>query len=105
VVVRLGAAALEAVLEQADLGLEVGQGLLQFGFALLDTRRGGGLRPGVGLGEALAELGLAEGSAVVEGLVEADLLAGVPEGLLAGRQAARGGGRDGLAGVNLHNRE
>jgi hypothetical protein len=82
VVMGLATAAVEALLEQAYLGLEVGETLLQFGFALLDAGRG--LRVGVGVGELLFELGLAEGGAVVEGLVAMDLLPGVPEQLLAG---------------------
>jgi hypothetical protein len=57
------------------------------------------------LGELLFEFGCAEGSAAVEGLVEADLLAGVPEQVLAGRQAARGGGRQGIEGAALHSNE
>lgn len=59
--------------------------MLQFGFALLDACRRRGLCLGLCLGEEFFELGLALGGAVVLGLVEADLLTGQPEGLLAGR--------------------
>jgi hypothetical protein len=41
----------------------------------------------------------------VKSLVEAGLLARLPESQLAGRQAARGSCRDGFEGVRLHNRE
>jgi hypothetical protein len=102
VVVGLGTAAVEALLEPAHLGFEVGETLLQLGFALLDARRCGGLRLGVGVGESFFELGFALGGAAVEGLVVASLLAGEPEGLLAGGQAARGGGRDGIEEDGFH---
>ena len=130
----LATAAVEALLEQADLGLQVGDALLQGGFALtglgdallqggfalaglgvalLEQRGGVGAAVGelllgvggrlpqagggavVALGELGLEVGLAEGSAVVEGLVEAGLLAQVAEGLLASRQGAGGGSGEG----------
>jgi hypothetical protein len=105
VVVALAAAAVEALFEQAHLGLEVGEALAQLGLALLDACRRGGLRCGRGVGEEFFELGLALAGAEVEGLVVADLLPGVPKDLLAGRQAARGCGRDGVEGVRLHSSE
>jgi hypothetical protein len=105
VVVGFVAAAVEAVFEQAHLGFEVGETLLQFGFALRDARLSGGLRLGVGRGELFFEFGFTEGSAVVESLVVVDLLPGLPEELLAGEQAARSGGREGVEGAGVHNQE
>ena len=105
VVVGLATPPVEALLEPAHLGFEVGKTLLQFGFALLDARRCGGLCFGVGVGEPFFELGFALAGAEVEGLVEAGLLTGMPEGLLAGGQAARGSGRDGVEGAGLHTSE
>jgi hypothetical protein len=104
VVVGFVAAAVEAVFEQTHFGFEVGELLLQFGFALRDARLGGGLSLGVGLGEFFFEFGFTESSALVEGLVVVDLLPGLPEELLAGEQAARSGGREWVEGAGLHSR-
>ena len=57
------------------------------------------------LGETFLEFGFAQRSAAVEVLVVADLLPGMPENLLADRQAARRDGRDEFEGANLHERE
>src|SRR5205807_5856330 len=87
-VLAFAAAAVEALFEQADFGLEVGDLLLDRAAALLQA----GLAVGLALGKLFLEPGLAEGSAdgsaVVEGFIEAGLLACVSEGLLAGREAA-----------------
>lgn len=91
------AAAVEALLEQADFGLQVVDLLLELGLALRQARRGGGAAVGaLGL-----ELGLALGGAAVEGLVEAGLLAGVGEGPLAGRQATGGRRRGPVGGARF----
>lgn len=105
VVVALAAAAVEAMFEQAHLGLEVGEPLLQLGLVLLDARRGSGLSLGVSVGKLFFELGFALAGTAVEGFVEAGLLTGEPKGLLAGGQAARGGGRDRVEDVGLHTSE
>jgi hypothetical protein len=99
------ATAVEAVFEQTHFGFEVGEALLQFGFAVRDACLSGGLRLGVGVGELFFEFGFTEGNAVVEGLVVVDLLPGLPEELLAGEQAARSGGREWVEGVGLHSPE
>jgi hypothetical protein len=105
VVVGFVPATVETVLEQAHLGFEVGETLLQFGFPLLNPRRGDGLRLGLGLGEEFLELGFPQEGTLVKSLVEAGLLPRLPESQLAGGQAARGSCRDGFEGVRLHNRE
>jgi hypothetical protein len=77
-VVRLATAAVETLLEQADFGFESEDALLEFPFALPPARVG----VGADLGELCPEFGFPLQSALVEGLVEAGLLACLPEGLL-----------------------
>ena len=77
------AVAVEALLEQADFGLEVGEALLAFDVAL----RQAGLQVALALGALFLAFGLAEASALGEGLGEADWLACVTEEWLAGGQA------------------
>jgi hypothetical protein len=114
------------LLEQADLGFQVGDALLKGGFALavlgvalLELCGGVGAAVGelllgvggrlpqaggdvvVALGELALEFGFAEGSAVVQSLVEAGLLAQVTEGLLASRLGA-GRGSDGGSEEGAH---
>jgi hypothetical protein len=81
----LATAAVQALFEQADFGLEVVDALVEDAVALTQAR----FKVGLLLGEALFELGFALGGAVVEDAIEADLLAGVAEGLVAGQQATR----------------
>jgi hypothetical protein len=78
--------AVETLFEQADFGFEFVQALLALVVALLQVR----FKLGLALNEEFLEFGFAADSALVEGLVEADLLAGVTEELLAGRQATGG---------------
>jgi hypothetical protein len=100
-VVGLTTAAVEALFEQADFGLQLGDALQEFGFALLLAACQGDLV----LRELFFESGLAEGGALVEGLVVADLLAGVTEELLAGGLAAGSSAGERVAGsdaVGVH---
>ena len=59
---------------------------------------------GLALGELFFEFGFAQGSAVVEGLIGADLLARVPENLLARREAAGSLGGQQVAGTGRRRR-
>jgi hypothetical protein len=102
VVVGFATATVKAVLEETHFGFEVGQALGQLGLESLETRVCGGVGLGLGLGELLFEFGFAEGGAAVKRLVEAGLVTSLPEGLLAGQLAARGGGRDGVEGACFH---
>ena len=77
----LATASVEALLEEADFGFEVGDALLQSLTTALPIRST--------LGELGLEFGLARGRALVKGLVVASLLTQVAEGLLAGRAEAR----------------
>jgi hypothetical protein len=87
-VMAFAAAAVEALFEQADFGLEVGNVLLELAAALLQAA----FAVGLALGELLLESGLAEGSAdgsaVVEGFIVVGLPACVAERLLAGGEGA-----------------
>jgi hypothetical protein len=112
-------AAVEALLEQADFGFEFGDALVEFAVALLQAGGAVGLaggelglellqlggEVGLALGEELFEGGFAKGSAVVEGFVVAGLLAGLGEGLLAGRQGAGGLDAGQVGGAGFHKGE
>src|SRR5262249_16070623 len=87
-------AAVEALFEQADFGFEVGEALLEFGFAV--PQAGG--RVGLGLGGVLLEVGFAQGGAAGGGAVGVGLLAGGRGGRGAGGGAPRGGGAAGGGG-------
>jgi len=76
-------AAVETLFEQADFGFEFVEALLALAVTLLQA----GVAVALALGQLLFEFGFAEDSALVEGLVEADLLPSVTEELLAGGQA------------------
>src|SRR5262245_61143976 len=77
-------AAVEALFEQADFGFEFGDALLALLVASLPAR----VAVGLAVGQLFLEFGFAAQRALVKGLVETDLLAGVAEQLLAGGQAA-----------------
>ena len=116
-------AAVEALFEQAHFGFEIVDTLLQLGFTLLQAGGGSGLglgqlrlecgfallqargRLGLRLGEEGFQFGFAEGGAVVEGAIEAGLLARVGEGQLTGRQAAGSGGREWIERESVHPKE
>ena len=84
-------------LSRQYLSFEVGDALEEFGFALLLTVSPGDLL----LRELFFELGFAESGALVECLVEADLLACVAEELLAGGQAAGSPAGERVAGGDV----
>ena len=76
------AVAVAALLAQADFGLEVGEALLAFDVAL----RQAGLQVALALGALFLAFGLAEASALGEGLGEADGLACVTEEWLVAKR-------------------
>jgi hypothetical protein len=80
------AAAVEALFEQADFGFQFGGVLLVFAVPLREA----GVARGVAVGQLFLEFRFALDSALVQSLVQADLLACVAEELLAGRQTAGG---------------
>ena len=83
-VMGLATFAVEALFEQADFGFEFIDTLLALVVALLEPR----FKLRLALQEELLEFGFAVDRALVEGLVVADLLACIPQELLAGGQAA-----------------
>ena len=100
-VMGFATAAVEALFEQAYFGFEFGDALLRFVLALLQACG----KAGVALSELFFEFGFAQGSAVVEGLIEARLLTGVPESLLAGREFAGSVGGFRLQDAGFHQRK
>jgi hypothetical protein len=91
-VVAFATAAVEALLEQADFGLECVDTRLQLPFTPAASVFNVGLAPGA----LLLAFGFAEGGALVQGLVEGGLAACVLESLLAVGQSVGWPSRQGV---------